>query len=98
MEPIVADREFLKFRPSRCDFTMHCFNGRFCGQCRAVAAAIFGSSDGRVEFKPLTAFERFTALANGEVDMLARTTTHTMERSIMEVRSRIKIQGYFGPV
>jgi Bacterial extracellular solute-binding proteins, family 3 len=53
--------------------------------CRAVAAAIFGSSDGHVEFQPLTAFERFPALAAGEVDMLARTTTHTMERSIKEV-------------
>jgi ABC-type amino acid transport substrate-binding protein len=66
-----------------------CFDVLFRGQCRAVAAAIFGSSEGRVEFKPLTAFERFTALAEGEVDMLARTTTHTMERSIMEVRSRV---------
>jgi hypothetical protein len=53
--------------------------------CRAVAAAIFGTSEGHVEFQPLTAFERFPALAQGEVDMLARTTTHTMERSIKEV-------------
>jgi general L-amino acid transport system substrate-binding protein len=47
--------------------------------CRAMAAAIF--DDGKkVSFKPLTAKERFTALQSGEVDLLSRTTTWTMQR------------------
>ena len=34
----------------------------------------------RCPIKPLTAKERFTALQSGEVDMLSRTTTWTMQR------------------
>ena len=47
--------------------------------CRAVAAAIFDDPK-KVSFKPLTAKERFTALQSGEVDLLVRTTTWTMQR------------------
>ncbi|GBO90049.1 amino acid ABC transporter substrate-binding protein [Marinobacter salsuginis] len=47
--------------------------------CRAVAAAIFGDA-GAVEFTPLTAKERFTALQSGEIDMLSRNTTWTLTR------------------
>lgn len=47
--------------------------------CRAVAAAIFGSAD-KVEFTPLTAKERFTALQSGEIDVLSRNTTWTLTR------------------
>jgi general L-amino acid transport system substrate-binding protein len=47
--------------------------------CRAVAAAIFNDPD-KVSYKPLTAKERFTALQSGEVDILSRTTTWTMQR------------------
>ena len=47
--------------------------------CRAVAAAVIGDADA-VEFVPLTAAERFTALQSGEVDMLARNTTWTTTR------------------
>jgi general L-amino acid transport system substrate-binding protein len=47
--------------------------------CRAVAAAVFGSGDA-VEFVPTTGETRFTALASGEIDMLARNTTWTMSR------------------
>ncbi len=47
--------------------------------CRAVAAAIFDDPK-KVSFKPLTAKERFTALQSGEIDILARTTTWTMQR------------------
>jgi len=47
--------------------------------CRAVAAAIFGDSS-KVEFTPLSAKERFTALQSGEVDVLSRNTTWTMGR------------------
>ena len=47
--------------------------------CRAVAAAIFGD-DGAVDFVPLTAAERFTALETGQVDVLMRNTTWTQSR------------------
>jgi general L-amino acid transport system substrate-binding protein len=47
--------------------------------CRAVAAAVFGSAD-KVQFTPLTAKERFTALQSGEVDVLVRNTTWTLTR------------------
>ena len=47
--------------------------------CRAVAAAVFNDPEA-VRFTPLSAKERFTALQSGEVDMLARNTTWTMER------------------
>jgi len=47
--------------------------------CRAVAAAILGDPTA-VEFVPTTGKTRFTALASGEVDMLARNTTWTFSR------------------
>jgi len=47
--------------------------------CRAVAAATLGDAT-KVKFVPLTAKERFTALQSGEIDMLSRNTTWTMQR------------------
>ena len=47
--------------------------------CRAVAAAVFGDSS-KVKFTPLSAKQRFTALASGEIDVLSRNTTWTMTR------------------
>ncbi len=47
--------------------------------CYAVAAAIFGDRT-KTKFTPLTAKERFTALASGEIDILSRNTTHTLTR------------------
>ena len=47
--------------------------------CRAVAAAVLGDSSA-VEFIPTTGKTRFTALASGEIDMLARNTTWTFSR------------------
>jgi len=47
--------------------------------CRAVAAAMFGDADA-VKFTPLTSKERFTALQSGEVDILSRNTTWTLNR------------------
>ncbi|MGI3168892.1 amino acid ABC transporter substrate-binding protein [Pseudooceanicola sp. C21-150M6] len=47
--------------------------------CRAVAAAVFGDAKA-VEFVPTTGKTRFTALASGEIDMLARNTTWTLSR------------------
>lgn len=47
--------------------------------CRAVSAAIFGDPD-KVEYKPLSAKTRFTALQSGEIDVLSRNTTWTATR------------------
>ncbi|GAA6143501.1 amino acid ABC transporter substrate-binding protein [Hydrogenophaga sp. 5NK40-0174] len=47
--------------------------------CRSVAAAILKDAD-KVRYVPLTAQQRFTALASGEVDILSRNTTWTMTR------------------
>ncbi len=49
--------------------------------CRAVAAAVLGDPTA-VEFVPTTGKTRFTALASGEVDMLARNTTWTLSRDV----------------
>jgi general L-amino acid transport system substrate-binding protein len=46
---------------------------------KAIAAAVFGDPT-KVEFRPLSAEERFTAVQTGEVDVLARNTTHTTTR------------------
>ncbi|WP_420857369.1 amino acid ABC transporter substrate-binding protein [Marivivens marinus] len=51
------------------------------GVCRAVAAAVLGDATA-VEFVPTTGQTRFTALASGEVDMLARNTTWTFSRDV----------------
>ena len=47
--------------------------------CRAVAAAVLGDPNA-VNFVPTTGKTRFTALASGEVDLLARNTTWTFSR------------------
>ena len=47
--------------------------------CRAVAAAVLDDPNA-VEFVPTTGKTRFTALASGEIDMLARNTTWTFSR------------------
>lgn len=47
--------------------------------CRAVAAAVLGDAN-RVQFVPLSAQQRFTALQSGEVDMMSRNTTWTLTR------------------
>ncbi len=58
-------------------------NGKWVGldvdMCRAVAAAIFGDSE-KVRYTPLSAQQRFTALQSGEIDMLTRNTTYTLQR------------------
>jgi general L-amino acid transport system substrate-binding protein len=47
--------------------------------CRALAAALFGDAT-KVKYVPLTAQQRFTALQSGEVDVLSRNTTWTLQR------------------
>ncbi len=51
------------------------------GVCRAVAAAVLGDQNA-IEFVPTTGKTRFTALASGEIDMLARNTTWTYSRDV----------------
>ena len=55
------------------------WSGSDVAVCRAVAAAIFGDPS-KVEFQSVTSAVRFTALANGESDMLSRTATWTAFR------------------
>ncbi|MEM8630767.1 MAG: amino acid ABC transporter substrate-binding protein [Pseudomonadota bacterium] len=57
------------------------WDGFDVGVCRAVAAAVLGDPEA-VEFIPTTGKTRFTALASGEVDMLARNTTWTFSRDV----------------
>ncbi|MEI6986611.1 MAG: amino acid ABC transporter substrate-binding protein [Rhodospirillaceae bacterium] len=47
--------------------------------CRAVAAVMFGDVT-KVKFMPLSTQQRFTALQSGEVDLLSRNTTWTLQR------------------
>ena len=47
--------------------------------CRAIAAAVLGDA-AKVTFVPLTAQQRFQALASGQVDVLIRNTTVTLRR------------------
>jgi general L-amino acid transport system substrate-binding protein len=47
--------------------------------CRAVAAAVLGDANA-VEYRDLTAAERFEALKNNEIDVLIRNTTWTQSR------------------
>lgn len=55
------------------------FSGFDADFCRALAAAIFGDAS-KVEFRPVTTQERFTALQTGEIDVLMRNTTWTVTR------------------
>src|SRR6056297_1019706 len=57
------------------------WDGFDVGVCRAVAAAVLGDGSA-VEFVPTTGKTRFTALASGEIDMLARNTTWTFSRDV----------------
>lgn len=47
--------------------------------CKAVAAAVLGDAS-KVKYIPTTGQTRFTALASGEVDVLARNSTWTFQR------------------
>ena len=47
--------------------------------CKAFAAAIIGDSK-KIQYRPLTAAERFTAIKTGEIDLLSRNTTFTLSR------------------
>ncbi|MGF1495161.1 MAG: amino acid ABC transporter substrate-binding protein [Microcoleaceae cyanobacterium] len=47
--------------------------------CRAVAAALFDDPE-KVEYRAVNSSERFPALEFGEIDLLSRDTTWTLER------------------
>lgn len=47
--------------------------------CKALAASVLGDP-GKVQFVPLSAQQRFTALQSGEIDVLIRNTTWTLTR------------------
>lgn len=49
--------------------------------CRGLAVALF-NDPGKLRFQPLSSSTRFTALGSGEVDVLFRTSTHTMLRDV----------------
>jgi general L-amino acid transport system substrate-binding protein len=57
-------------------------NGNWTGLdvdfCRALAGAIFGDP-AKVRFVPLSSKQRFTALQSGEIDVLSRNSTWTMQ-------------------
>ncbi len=55
------------------------FSGFDIEFCRVVAAAVLGDAT-KVDFKPLTAEQRFTALQSSEVDVQIRNTTWTAKR------------------
>ncbi len=55
------------------------FSGFDIDFCKALAAAIFNDVN-KVEYRPLTAEQRFAALQSGEIDVLIRNTTWTLTR------------------
>ncbi|GAB4500865.1 MAG: amino acid ABC transporter substrate-binding protein [Anaerolineales bacterium] len=55
------------------------YSGFDVDYCRALAAAIFGDAT-KVEFRAVSAKERFTALQSGEIDVLSRNTTWSLAR------------------
>ena len=55
------------------------YDGMDADFCRAVAAAVLGDPNA-VEYRPLTADQRATAIQGGEVDVIFRNTTNTISR------------------
>lgn len=71
------------------------FSGFDVDLCRAVAAGVLGDATA-VEFVPLTAEARFTALQSGEIDVLIRNTTWTATRDGQEGASFLFTTFYDG--
>ncbi len=63
--------------------------------CRAIAAGLFGDSEA-VEFVDLETADRFTALQNGEIDVLVRNTTWTASRDGGEQANFLTVTFYDG--
>ncbi|MEB3160930.1 MAG: amino acid ABC transporter substrate-binding protein [Synechocystis sp.] len=66
------------------------YSGLDADFCRAVAAAVLGDAK-KVDFRKLSSQERFTAVQTGEVDLLSRNTTWTLNRD-----TAVKMQ--FAPI
>jgi general L-amino acid transport system substrate-binding protein len=71
------------------------FEGFDIDYCRVVAAAVLGDAEA-VEFRPLTAEQRFTALQAGEIDVLIRNTTWTASRDGGEGATHLTTTFYDG--
>ena len=63
--------------------------------CRAIAAAVLGDAS-KVRYVATTAKERFTALQSGEVDVLSRNTTWTLQRDSALGLSFVGVNYYDG--
>jgi general L-amino acid transport system substrate-binding protein len=63
--------------------------------CKGIAAAVFGDPS-KVEYKPLSAEQRFTALQSGEVDVLARNSTWTLSRDTQLALDFVAVNYYDG--
>ena len=71
------------------------FSGFDIDFCRAVAAGVLGDPEA-VEYVPLTADARFTALQGGEIDVLIRNTTWTATRDGQEGATFLKTTFFDG--
>ena len=71
------------------------FEGFDIDYCKVVAAAVLGDAT-KVEFKPLTPEQRFTALQAGEIDVLIRNTTWTASRDGGEGATHLSTTFYDG--
>jgi general L-amino acid transport system substrate-binding protein len=63
--------------------------------CRAVALAVLGDAN-KIKFVPTTPKERFTALNSGEIDVLIRSTTWTLQRDSAQGLSFTGVNYYDG--
>lgn len=61
--------------------------------CRAIAAAVLGDA-AKVKFTATTTKERFEALKSGELDVLARNTTWTLQRDSAQGLSFVGVNFY----
>ena len=71
------------------------WNGFDVDYCRALAGAIFNDPEA-VKFTPTTTKTRFTALASGEIDLLARNTTWTYSRDVDLKQTFVGVNYYDG--
>jgi len=55
---------------------------------RAISAALFDGDETMVDFTPVLPLDQFVKLQNGDIHLLARTTTITMERDVKEPKTR----------
>jgi len=85
----VQERGYLRcgVNPGQLGMSMANASGEWIGMasdlCRAVAAATLGDGNA-VEFVPVTAGNRFSALRSGRIDLIARNTTWTFTRDATE--------------